>query len=462
MGNKLANTSGFDPKNEFEKAKALLTIPSRENIENAYSRIKELADAHEYVPAMKWLADYSESVLGDYKQAMMWYKKMAEVSERVPSRPQEKPAEQVNAVSSEAEPVVIPQEEAARPDPYPAERKSPGFEEAPQHDESSRKKAPKWAPILFAVLALIAVAAAVFFGLIYPKMGKEAEIAYSPSLTEGKKVYCNITSVYPKYGKNYADSNDVEYICCLCEYSDGPVWIYLPTELYSDKLDANNDVLHFGHSGVKTSKVSFSPAISVHGVIKEADSLCKGLGSCAAQLVLFVESVDETAEPSMIPSSEPSPISTSAPVSSWEIDNYVDDFGDKTGATYLRGEFKGRFSNSATTGSSLTVYFYYDANICSIRLLEYDSHKANISTSDEVFFKFKIENKEYSIRLNTLGYGSDLYFMNYVSEFDTLKDALLCGKEIKCVVMGTRYGDTYIFIMNGIGFKQALKDAGLN
>ncbi|MBQ3850404.1 MAG: hypothetical protein II747_08140, partial [Clostridia bacterium] len=166
MGNKLANTSGFDPKNEFEKAKALLTIPSRENIENAYSRIKELADAHEYVPAMKWLADYSESVLGDYKQAMMWYKKMAEVSERVPSRPQEKPAEQVNAVSSEAEPVVIPQEEAARPDPHPAERKSPGFEEAPQHDESSRKKAPKWAPILFAVLALIAVAAAVFFGLI--------------------------------------------------------------------------------------------------------------------------------------------------------------------------------------------------------------------------------------------------------------------------------------------------------
>lgn len=169
--------------------------------------------------------------------------------------------------------------------------------------------------------------------------------------------------------------------------------------------------------------------------------------------------------PTSIPTPSPNPTPTPTPTpipSSWEIDHYVDDFGDKTESSYLRGTFKGKFSNSATTGSNLTVHFYYESSLlCSIRLLEYDSHKATFTTSDDVYFKFKVDDKEYSIELVTLSYGDDLHFTSSNSAFSVLKKALLDGKEIKCVIKGTKYGDTYNFTIDGIGFKETLEKAGM-
>lgn len=171
----------------------------------------------------------------------------------------------------------------------------------------------------------------------------------------------------------------------------------------------------------------------------------------------------EAPTPIPTPSPEPTPTPTPTPIpSSWEVDNYVDDFGDKTGSAYLRGTFKGKFSNSATSGSSLTVGFYYESTYCRIRLLEYDSYKATFSTNDDVILKFKVDDKEYSIDLVVLSYGDDLYFRNSRSGYSTLKDALMDGKEIKCVVKGTKYGETYNFTMDGIGFKEALEEAGMH
>lgn len=173
--------------------------------------------------------------------------------------------------------------------------------------------------------------------------------------------------------------------------------------------------------------------------------------------------VTEASTPIPTPSPEPTPTPTPTPIpSSWEVDNYVDDFGDKTGSAYLRGTFKGKFSNSATSGSSLTVHFYYESAYCSIRLLEYDSHKATFTTNDDVILKFKVDDKEYSIDLVVLSYGDDLYFTSSFSGYSVLKNALMDGKEIKCVVKGTKYGETYNFTMDGIGFKEALEEAGMH
>ena len=69
----------------------------------------------------------------------------------------------------------------------------------------------------------------------------------------------------------------------------------------------------------------------------------------------------------------------------WEIGYYVDDFGDKTNDSYVIGTFTGTFSNSATSGSRLTVYVYLDPvypSITQIRLLEYGSSKATFLSSE--------------------------------------------------------------------------------
>ena len=42
-------------------------------------------------------------------------------------------------------------------------------------------------------------------------------------------------------------------------------------------------------------------------------------------------------------------------LSAWSIDYFVDDFGDYTKNSYIKGEFYGTFSDSATSGSDLKV-----------------------------------------------------------------------------------------------------------
>ena len=60
----------------------------------------------------------------------------------------------------------------------------------------------------------------------------------------------------------------------------------------------------------------------------------------------------------------------------WLVGNYVDDFGDPTGETYIYTVSTGTFSNTATSGSDLTVGIYYQPDAFKIRLLEYNNTKA--------------------------------------------------------------------------------------
>lgn len=50
-------------------------MPTNENVDSAISIMKKLATENDYLPAIKWMGEYSENVLGDYKQAMEWFKK---------------------------------------------------------------------------------------------------------------------------------------------------------------------------------------------------------------------------------------------------------------------------------------------------------------------------------------------------------------------------------------------------
>lgn len=58
----------------------------------------------------------------------------------------------------------------------------------------------------------------------------------------------------------------------------------------------------------------------------------------------------------------------------WEVANYVDEFGDLTGDKFLSEIiYDGKFSNSATTNSELTIKFLVDKDEVNIKLFEYGS-----------------------------------------------------------------------------------------
>ena len=61
----------------YNKALNLLRMPTKENIDSALAIMEKLANEDEYLPAINWMGEYSENVLGDYKQAMEWFKKAA-------------------------------------------------------------------------------------------------------------------------------------------------------------------------------------------------------------------------------------------------------------------------------------------------------------------------------------------------------------------------------------------------
>lgn len=143
----------------------------------------------------------------------------------------------------------------------------------------------------------------------------------------------------------------------------------------------------------------------------------------------------------------------------WVKDYYVDDFGDKTKSAYVRGEFKGTFSNSATSGSNLTVYIFLDPmqpSMTTIRLLEYESHKATFTSSKTITLKTKDSSgKTNSYTLMSYSSG-DLY------SFDGgLANEIRNNKALSIVITtSSKYQsvpDTYNFKVDNIGLSDLIE-----
>ena len=197
-------------------------------------------------------------------------------------------------------------------------------------------------------------------------------------------------------------------------------------------------------------------------------TLCLLLLGCSfhdAQSVMDVDATTPivTDAPTSTPTDAPTPCPTYAPESSWEIDYYVDDFGDKTESAYLRGKFKGKYTNSFSRSEELTVFFYYDGKekAFSIRLLEYGSYRATFTSIYEVYMKVKIDGNEYNIELEVPYSGGDVFFTSTEGAYNAIKSALIDGKEIKCVIKESLLNRTYNFTIDGVGFKETLAEAGM-
>lgn len=176
--------------------------------------------------------------------------------------------------------------------------------------------------------------------------------------------------------------------------------------------------------------------------------------------------------------------------SSWEIDYYTDDFGDKTDEGYLVGKFTGNFSNTAATNADLLAVVYVmpstldNSYMIAFRMAEYGSSIATYSKSDLVNLSFKVGSETYNIELMSSAPKGDLYLTDhYHYEDDSLAsynktdrktayNAFLNALkenpgDISCLItignlndiMGlSTGGSTYRFKINGIGFAEKIAE----
>lgn len=159
----------------------------------------------------------------------------------------------------------------------------------------------------------------------------------------------------------------------------------------------------------------------------------------------------------------PAPTEPSKP-SHWTKDFYIDDFGDPTNDSYLRGTFQGSFSNSATYGSDLTVHLFLDTVMVSsneyikIRLLEYNSYPVSFIGCEayNVIIKTKVDGTVVEDSADyLLSSSNDIVLKRNNRVFKAIINALNAGKNISFVItLDSKYSqDTYRFEANADGLE---------
>ena len=205
--------------------------------------------------------------------------------------------------------------------------------------------------------------------------------------------------------------------------------------------------------------------------------MCLSLCACGGG-----DDVPETTEATQAPTTEateaPTEPETSIPVeaepsldTSWVLDYYVDDFGDKTDTPYIKCVIEGDFSNTATMSSDLTVVVFYDFISefpFSFRLTEYGDHKATYQSRDEITIKMKVDGEYTSTtsfgivpdevrttELNGLAPNGDLSFKQNDWTVGDLLHTLLAkdAPNVRCII--TIGNSKYNFTIPSAGFSDS-------
>lgn len=171
----------------------------------------------------------------------------------------------------------------------------------------------------------------------------------------------------------------------------------------------------------------------------------------------------------------------------WEATYGADEFGDETDNSFVSGLFSGKFTNSATLGSDLTVFVTYlpdsdpDSEIFTFHLLEYGNSLANLWEDDVANLSIKINGEIYRTELDNwdgvlclyskyydLGH-EQLRTKNNADEpafFNHLLAALRSGDTVSChiaigdiddVMDSSNSCSQYNFKINGSGFAEQEK-----
>lgn len=142
----------------------------------------------------------------------------------------------------------------------------------------------------------------------------------------------------------------------------------------------------------------------------------------------------------------------------WELNHYIDEFGDKTDQAYLEAVAEGEFSNSATSNSYLVANILVnDSNDIRIMLHEYGRSRVKSSSIDNYEVKIKDNDGEvYSFGAYNPGDRLSLF-----EKKDNLKFNELLKKEVSLsfaiAELGSYSSATYRFKIHPKGYKKALK-----
>lgn len=144
--------------------------------------------------------------------------------------------------------------------------------------------------------------------------------------------------------------------------------------------------------------------------------------------------------------------------SGWELEEYVDDFGDSTGEAYLRSIVPGTFSNTATSGESMRVILGYapDEAAFLFRLVEYDDTlkvKATYTDTDSKVIKIKIGDEITEGTLTGTPPNGDLLLVGGACLIK-IYDALSTGQEVRTIIEVAN--SKYTFSMDGSNFSECL------
>lgn len=202
-----------------------------------------------------------------------------------------------------------------------------------------------------------------------------------------------------------------------------------------------------------------------------------GLSACGnSQETENLMNTESTAETESLP-----------PAQHWQIDYFVDEFGDKTNEGFLIGEFNGTFSNTATNSSDLSVFVYVMPDstgknyMIAFRLAEYGNHIATYSSYDYINLAFKVNGEKYGVELMGFAPNGDAYLTSHYAyedetlasynktdrstAFYTLFNALKDNSgEVSCLITigsmdnitSSVGGSTYRFKIDGYGFAEQL------
>ena len=142
--------------------------------------------------------------------------------------------------------------------------------------------------------------------------------------------------------------------------------------------------------------------------------------------------------------------------SSWELTEFVDDFGDPTGEAYLRSIVSGTFSNTATPEENMRVILAYspDRAVFTFRLVEYNDTlkiKATYTDSDSKTIKIKIDDEITEGTLTGTAPNGDLLLTGGLCLIK-IYDAFLNGQDVRFIVeIGS---SKYSFSADGKGFSE--------
>ena len=144
-------------------------------------------------------------------------------------------------------------------------------------------------------VAIFAVILAVVLGLIIgipscqAEKGAESEVLYTPGAEEFTYVYADITWVSPQFSiTTRGNGVTSEDIVCKCLTTNGEtLWLCMDDYDYQECFEPDNWVYELDFADK-----SLATPVQVHGLMREADDMCKGLAQqIGCDMVLLVVSV---------------------------------------------------------------------------------------------------------------------------------------------------------------------------